>query len=425
MSFDVRCPDCKARLRLDEEPDPKVEIECPRCEASFLPPKAASQKPQEKPKAEKPKGDKPKKKEGKKGATSGKKREVRKKRTNPVVLLIAIGFGFLFLFGVCMAMLWFMNRPGKVLDMMSYVSADSNYVRGLNLTVWNKYPGYASEVGKFYTQEVKAATDAMADAVGADKETFIDYMLTAKIRNGGTSTMYVFRTYKPFNMEKLGTGLPNGRPNGTNMYAMAGNAPGILANSTVYIPSKKDIVVILPGRQSAKMLSDAQAGKDSSFAKHFNDTVRISSRSASWVVFRNTGDLQTFIANGGASLKDLPGIVDRMKATNTAAVWCNPGASGMRVSCGLECATSAEAGDFVKGMKGGPLGKGDESEPTNDMKAASLGPVTDKKAFSEFMQYCTFTSNGACAYLYSTVSSDASVRSWMGKFNDANLGAGN
>jgi hypothetical protein len=416
MAFDVRCPECKVRLRLDEAPEPGVEIECPRCDASFMPPSPGGTKGSEEKAKDKPKSEKPKKKE--KAKTAGKKRNVKKKRTNPVVLLVAIGFGFLFLFGVGMAMIWVLNRPGKVMDMMGYVSGECNYARGLNFSHWNKYPGYASEVSKIFTSEMKAGSDECAKAAGADPEVFIDYLLIGKARyNGSTTTVYVFRTNRSFGVDKMST-LPGARPNGTNTYSLGANAPGILAGSSVYVPNNRTIVVVSRGAKSSQLLTDAQAGKANSFAKYFNDTIKTTARGASWLIVRNEGMLKNYIAETGSKGSDLPGVTDRTKVATTMGVWCTPGGSGVRVGLSLECSSRKDASDFVTAMKGGPLGKGDESEPTNVLKTSGVSGFSDKKAFGEFMQYATFTSMGCCAYVYSTVSGDANIRTWLNAFNN-------
>ena len=74
-------------------------------------------------------------------------------------------------------------------------------------------------------------------------------------------------------------------------------------------------------------------------------------------------------------------------------------------------------------MREGPLGKGDESEPTNELKKA-WGTITgDKKAWSEFMQYLDFRSKRECAYIVSSVSGD-NAKKFMDMFNSPNIASG-
>jgi hypothetical protein len=74
-------------------------------------------------------------------------------------------------------------------------------------------------------------------------------------------------------------------------------------------------------------------------------------------------------------------------------------------------------------MREGPLGKGDESEPTNQLKSA-WGQITgDKKAWSEFMQYLDFRSKRECAYAVSTVSGE-NTRKFLDMFNSPTMATG-
>ena len=35
MAVELRCPDCRAKLRLPDEPEPGSDVECPECNAVF------------------------------------------------------------------------------------------------------------------------------------------------------------------------------------------------------------------------------------------------------------------------------------------------------------------------------------------------------------------------------------------------------
>ena len=66
MAFDIRCPECKAKLRLDEAPDPDTPIECPLCGSQFA---APDQAPAADGKPAKKAGGPPKRKKAKKKRT--------------------------------------------------------------------------------------------------------------------------------------------------------------------------------------------------------------------------------------------------------------------------------------------------------------------------------------------------------------------
>ena len=141
MAFDIRCPECQAKLRLDEAPDTDTPIECPRCGSQFT----APGKPARKEKAAR----KEKKKFAKKDMP--KVRQVKKHKTNPFVLVGAIVAGFATLIGVGFLMVYFLNRAGKVEEMLTYVPDSCNWARGVNVSQLAKYPGYKAEVDKYMT----------------------------------------------------------------------------------------------------------------------------------------------------------------------------------------------------------------------------------------------------------------------------------
>jgi hypothetical protein len=94
----------------------------------------------------------------------------------------------------------------------------------------------------------------------------------------------------------------------------------------------------------------------------------------------------------------------------------------VRIGAAIDCGSDADASAFVKAMRNGPLGKQDESEPTNSMKQG-FNIVSDKKTFSEVMQNISYRSKGAAAYLTSTVSGDNAKRV-MDMFNSPTMATG-
>ena len=129
MAFDTRCPECKAKLQLDEAPDSDLPIECPKCGSLFRAPRPEGDK---KPKADKGSDDKKAKSGGKKPFVA-KKKKAKKKRTNPVFLLAAIGFGFIALGVIFSTLIWLAGRAGRVEEMLTYVPGDANWARGVNV----------------------------------------------------------------------------------------------------------------------------------------------------------------------------------------------------------------------------------------------------------------------------------------------------
>ncbi len=425
MAFDIRCPECKAKLRLDEEPDSDTPIECPRCGSQFGAPKET--KPAPKP-AKAPKG--PKAKGGaKKEYAAPKKRKAIKKKVNPFVLLLMIAFAFGGLISVGAALVYFANKAGNVEEMLTYVPEQCNWARGVNVGTMAKYPGFQAETDKFLTSDIKWVADELASAAGHNTEGFLSYLIIAKSRteSGVSGTMYVFRTMASFKPADVGANLPGARDNGDGSYTVSGGS-GLLKGAVVHMPTKRVIVVIPTQASQRQLLSGSMAGKngrEGSFAGHLDDTGRVVIRGNLWLLIRQTGGLKNYGADSIEPVKvGLKSIHDRAtKSTGMFGVWCTPGGSGVRFGVALQCESSKDASDLVRAMQDGPLGKYDESEPTNDMRSGGLGFTSDKKLWSEMMQFLRYKSKGSCAYLISDVSGE-NMRRILQMVNSPSMGTG-
>ena len=420
MPFDIRCPECEAKLRLDEAPDPGTSIECPRCGSQFRAPKKGAGKPAEKPKADKPK----EKASAAAGKKAKKKRKIKKKKTNPVFLLIAIGFGFVGLIVVGFLMVWMLNRAGRVEEMLTYVPGNCNWARGANVAQLSKYPGYAGELSKFYGEPVQQAADAFAKLAGRENaEGFTDYLIIAQNVGGPSGALYVLRFTRKI-PPGAGAELPGATADGTDTYRFDQRGVGILRNARVYFPPGGRMAVIATGGSAANMIREAAAGtKESSFAGDLNATARVVVRGNIWLLIRQVGGNKTWLANTTKeSLKDMKSLGDKTeKGVPTFGVWTTPGGGGVRFGAAMEMPTAEDASALVKAMEEGPLGKGDESEPPNSMKQFQL--FTDRRMASELLQSLRFKSKDECAYVIFTLSGEGAKRG-MDMFNNPSLGAG-
>ena len=412
MPFDTACPECSARLRLDAPPAKGHPVECPKCGALFVPPRP------KKAEADKPAaGEKKKKSLG-----EIKQRKVKKKKTNPVILVGSIVLGFGALIGLGVTMIWFLNRAGKVEEMLTYVPGDCNWARGVNVSQLTKYPGYAQEVDKHLTPDVKAAADAIAEAAGIDPTKFLDYFVVAKNLGAGgrESTVYVFRSQRAVSLAQVNQ-LVGGGPTG----GRSTSGKGVLAGGSLYTPSADGrtgkIFVVVP-RGSEALNAGVMGGKEASFAKTgLDDCGGLCVRGSIWLVGRTTGRLKNYVANSTGVLgTDLPALAAAGKQATTFGVWTTPGGGGVRVGVAMQCADAKTATELVKAMKDGPLGKQDESEPTNQLKS-HYSDVGDKKFFSEIMQMMSYRSRRACAY-FVTSGSDERAKKLLDKYNGVMMG---
>ena len=412
MPFDTACPECSARLRLDAPPARGAPVECPKCGALFVPPRP--KKGEAAPPAEKKKADKP--------APPGiKKRKVKKHKTNPVILVGAIVAGFGALIGLGATMIYVLNRAGKVEEMAGYVPGDCNWVRGVNVSQLSKYPGYAPEVDKHVTAEVRAACDALAEAAGHNPDKFLDYFVVGKTLGvgGRDSTVYVLRSQKAASVAAV-TAAVGGGPTG----GKSTSAKGILSGATLYTPgagAKTNMFVVVP-KGSESLNAGVSAGREGSFAKTGLDACGLTCvRGSIWLVGRTTGRLKNYVAYTTAALgSDLPALAAATKSAPTFGVWTTPGGGGVRAGVAVQCADAKAASDLVRAMKDGPLGKGDESEPTNQLKAA-FSEAGDKRFWSEFMQALSYRSRKECAYFVSSSTGDY-AKKLLDKYNGVNMG---
>lgn len=426
MAFDIRCPECKAKLRLDDEPDSDTPIECPRCGSQFSAPDNAVPAPKPNKKAKGTKsggGDKAK-------GNVPKKRKAIKKKVNPFLLLVMIAFAFGGLIAVGAGLIWLANKTGNVEEMLTYVPDNCNLARGVNVGQLTKYPGYKAEQDKFLTSDIQWAADDLAKAAGHDKEGFLSYFISAKARteSGISGTMYVFRTMKAFKPDELGANLQGARENGDGSYTMSGGT-GILNGAMIHMPTKRVIVVVPAGTQQRQLMTGSLAGKNGvkgSYAEHLDSTGRLVIRGAIWLLIRQTGGLKNYAADSLTPVKDgLKSIHDRAaKSSGMVGVWTTPGGTGVRFGVALQCESSKDAKDLVKAMQSGSLGKGDESEPTNDMRSGGLNFTSDKKLWSEMMQFLEYRSKGECFYIVSTVSGENNTRRILGVLNSSTMGTG-
>lgn len=428
MPFDVRCPECSAKLRLDEEPEPGTAIECPRCGSQFRAPRkgaASAEKP--KPRAEKPRKQK--------SAGGGKKKKhklrkltAKKKKTNPVFLLAAIGFGFLGLILVGIAMVWFLNRAGRVQEMLTYVPATNTWVRGINVAQLSKYPGYKGELDKFYTPPIQEAVKEFARVAGREgEESFLDYLVVTRGETAGgpTATMYILR-FRYAVPSGAGAELTDAREEsagGESFYRVGGRGAGLLRNAVCYLAPDGKIAVIKPsaGGSDAGWVSALIAlhdEKTQTMGHEMNATTKTTVRGAIWLLVNRKGWLA---AQSETTLKDLAVLQKATAASTTFGLWTTPGGSGVRFGAAMEMPDEETAAALPDAMREGPLGKGDESEPPNSMKQFQL--FSQAKMRSELLQSLSYKSKGECAYVIFTLTGE-NARSGMSFFNSPELGLG-
>jgi zinc-ribbon domain len=231
MAVELRCPECRAKLRLPTAPEEGSEVECPKCGHVFAAELAGAAarareetdepRPRKKPAedvAEKP--PKPKKKKAPAGQGTPRKRLLKKRKNNPYVLYGAIGGGVLLLGVFLGAVLWFFNRQSASQEMMLYLPDDCDEVSGINLGHLQKYPEfYTNSKTSFANTGFKKAADQFSKALGQETDETITYVVQGE-GNGLGAT--VLRTKEEFDTGLLSR-LPNakkGTRNGVDYYVI-------------------------------------------------------------------------------------------------------------------------------------------------------------------------------------------------------------
>lgn len=414
MAFDLRCPDCKAKLRLDEEPERGVPIECPKCGSTFTPGAAKSTDTVKKGKRKEP----AKAKDKENSANKSDEMEA-KERTfmNPFLLLGIILAGLGAYAAVAFGTLNVLSRSGKVEDMVSFVPIDADIVRGANLKVLSEYPGYKGELDKYVNAPVKAGLVELVKAAGVEDNAFDDYMIYAGSRPAGAA-VFIFRCRQNLDPEtvKTGLGATEQAVDGTTCLSVPASAPGVLSGSVIVLPSKRYIVLAPAGTDQPAVIRASMAGwndRSRSFVEVLGDTGRVVIRGHSWLLVRGkpddpTNPLQNTIrVDPNQPDKDLGKYVEAAKKARVGGMWNTFGGS-VRFGAAIDCGTAAAASALAKTLREGPLGQGDAAELPRPLKEGVSW--TYGKDFRALLDGFRFSSTGSCAYVTSSLKDNQALK---------------
>lgn len=427
MAFQTRCPECQAKLTLEEAPDADESIECPKCGNQFaakpLKKKKAADDGDDPPAKKKDKEKKPKDKDPK-AAAGPKKRKTKKKKSNPLILYLMAGGGLVIL--VCVGLIGYLvfGRVGKVDEMMMHVPNDFNLVRGMNVGLIARYPGYMTELDPQFNKVVKEVAAELASAAGEnDPVAFTDYALHAQRKKGGTTgEVVVVRTRQKIDFGAMGPKIGAAAAvDGATAYKS--NARGKMAGAVVFSPNNRLLVVVLNTGQQDAVLRASVGGpkaKDTTLAGKMTDAGKKISSGHIWTMVVTEGDLAGYAKEIGAAVKkDFGKLAKELETTKFYGVWLMFGTS-VRVGLGLDCDTKDTAAEVAKYLRDGPMGKGDDSEVPNESKKVLVGHGT-KEFKSELLANIKYTYTGTCVYAESKVSFEK-AKPIISQFNNPNLG---
>lgn len=419
MAVELRCPDCRAKLRLKAAPDPGTDVECPKCGTVFPAPEPEPEPEEDAPeeKAEK-KPKKKKEKKGKDAAVAGpKKRKAKKRETSKAALIAVISTGVIMLVSVTGVLIWFFTRTSKSVEMMYYVPEESYDAIGMNIGHAQKYPEFYKSAGNLHTgTDYKAAGDAIAKAGGlADMDALADYMVKARPNNGDWSV--VFRTKSEFDEGALAK-LPGAEKKSLDGKTYYLTPPFVgTGKQRVFAPTKRLVVVAPESIKEPtfrKMINGHGEAKDGTLGMRMGDLGKRVTRGTFWRMVLYDREVKQYAApiapkDGGSNQgSDDP----KMQWQRTVTEGLNGARGyGMKASLGsrevrLELMAwykdSEKSSNVARKWKDSELGKGDEGEPPKWFKDRTTG-MGDRKVAAQLLSNIGFGASGEVFYARSAV----------------------
>lgn len=283
MAVELRCPECRAKLRLPKAPEPDSEIECPKCshvfatdenivhagaaddnEAPKKKPKPADESPK---KSENNKSDKPKDKpKAPDNAFKRKKRKAKKRKTNPAVLWGIVGGAVVSLIVLIVIVFIVFGRKKPTEEMMSYLPDDCDSVTGINVGHVQKYPEfYKTCETQFNGRGFKKAMDVLAAALGSDANTVVDYVMQGEGKSGNDAVeATVIRTKSEFDPSLLSK-MPGAKEysgQGVKYYTIDDIPELKYSGVRVFAPTNRIVVFCREDTPQAKFNSMLTGNKD-------------------------------------------------------------------------------------------------------------------------------------------------------------------
>lgn len=278
MAVELRCPDCRAKLRLPDEPEPGSDVECPECNAVFpapdpdtgeVPDERGGKKKKKK-KAEggenKPEGgDKKKPAAAPPKDNAPRKRKAKKKEPNKTAMTLVIIGAVLFLSVVIGLLVWFFSRKPASYEMMNYLPEDATEAVGLNIGHMHKYAEFRKTVEPTYaTLGFQRAINQLGAAFGIDPGDVPDYMVQGWGKSGGALVIRTKKEFDPADLKKL-ENAQEGKLDGETYYVIPpipklfGGTPSL----KVFAPTKRLVVFAeydLPQGTFQNMLTGNKGG---------------------------------------------------------------------------------------------------------------------------------------------------------------------
>lgn len=423
MAVELRCPDCRARLKLKSAPEPGSEVECPECYAVFSAPDGLADDGPPAPRAERPAGDdggRPRKKRREKAPKAGRdpntprKRRAKKKETNKALLTMLIVGGVMFLALVIGMLVWFFSRKPAAFELMNYLPPDSTSVSGANIGHVRKYVEFYKKFESNVNDTgFKRASDAAAKAVGADTADFLDYEVEGSNTKGEQAI--VIKSKAPFDAGLLSKlpGAKAGTADGRTYYT-ADAIPGVFGGGRVRVfsPSPR-LVVFSPESVSQgtfnKMISGNAGDPDNAVPGRLGALAKRASRGTAWgiIVFDNNNrpkepDKKGDGGGGGGSGEYQTQVAGSSKSAKAFGFKASLGSRHVKFEAILQFGDSEAAQSLVTKFRDSPLAKADDAslDPPRYWKQFEQSVVGNRKVGTELYSTLGAKSSGDLFILY-------------------------
>lgn len=405
MAVEFRCPECRAKLRLADAPDPGEEVECPKCSHVFPAPddgiefkSAKKSRPADEPKPE----PKPEKKAKPEKAKGPRKRKVKKKEVNKTLLYSVVGGGVVLVGAIIGLLVWYMGRVPVANQMLAYLPEDAKLASGVNVGHLQKYPEFYKSINAASASKTFWALDeALNKATGAE----MDYAVYGKSPAGVT---WVIRSKKEFDQGALSK-LPGAKQysaDGVNYYTASDI--GGMGGVKVFAPTNRLAVFAqgsIPDGQFRNMLK-GNAGSDKTLLGRTKPLAARITRGSWWVLsdVRVTAAPRDPNAVGqDQDANDLSRLL--AEESGKGQGWgfkASAGSRAVRLEVVLWCKESTAASDLAKKWKESELAKGDEGTPPRWWKGLAQ-KTGDQKVGIELLSTLGFTSSGELFVIKSEV----------------------
>jgi hypothetical protein len=412
MAVKLRCPECRAELKLKTAPEAGTEVECPKCGSSFEAPdtEAESEKAElvKQLKGAKDKDEKAKPKAAAKGGgkpapQQPKKRKAKKRETSKGALIGAICAALFMLVTVTATLIWFFNRVPQSVEMLHYVPEDAQTAVGVNVSHATKYPEfYKSASGAYGGQQFRLAGDAIGKAAGKENmEGWVDRVIVATSTANGASI--VFRSKEPFDEAALGK-LPGAQKTG-NFYTV----PSV---GRVFAPTNR-IVVVAPANVTqgafTKMLNGHGDNKDKTLGTRMGALGAKVTRGTFWRLTLFDGGSRPAAppkkdAAGGddTAQQRAQAEYDTVNGTKGYGVKASLGSRDVRFELDVWYADGDKSSSTSKKWRESELAKGDEGNTPKWFKEGS-NTFGDKKVAAQLLNNLSFGTYGDVFYARTAV----------------------